>query len=1085
MNPPAQPFGRRSSSVFLAVALWFFAVSAAHAAPLPAVAAFAGEWTGKAATPAASEMENTVSPDARRYWIEGDVVRGEIISWGDSMQTFHVAILPRASRFLKILTPEGGEPEYFVGHAAHGGVLWTSVDSDQTRYLERVAGAGDEKRFELLSPEIEDKAEVWQVTASLKTAKSALTSVIGDVLLEPKLIEPVVYPTPQELEFFDRVSELVQQRDEARQNNAGLVRELAGAWQELGQPAPADAARAVAPAARLASLEAQLRETQQWSAGLEESLAAANARADEAAARAQSLEVELTGLRASSTAGAGTAEAARAEAARLEERLASLAKEVEDAADSRSDLVEELQGARAQLIALTKEKTDLETRVAEADAQAEQTRVLQAELSAAQAAGTATRAEVENLLERLADLQNDNSRLEAALAAAEQASSNTAIAAALEETRNSLAAATAENTVSRATIEDLREQVGQAGDTRARLEQELKDAALTLQTANKDHAERFTAVNRMRDSAMNDLTAANERGAMLQSRVAELEQSSKLTAGELAAAREQIAALESRMSAALVENKTMEKELREARQTPPAVADLDARLARAVEVSAQSVAALSDAEDEIATLTKNLEKITDEKAELAEQLKIAQAKPDVDPATAARLAATDEELADARRQIESVREELARAVSAREEIEGRLAEAGRSAETRAAAVGDLEARVAHLEAEAVSAIELRLALEREKNTTAAELALAKNAAAELEQQIAGQRETLAVGGQRAGQVEADLAAAREHIRVLEGQVAEAGARAGTLEEANTALEARLAQSLAAPPEEDRIGELETRLAETFSRAEARQTENDQLRIRLASLEADRQRLRQQLEERVPVASIPASEADALRRELADAESGLRAAEARNADLMARLSDVEVSLAAASVGPRPRASAPAIASPVPSSRAVASSPTPARTAPPAAAPLFVSSAPPSVSSPASGQPASPPAGAAEGRVQFRMPAAAASVTAPVRQPPTRPAEPASFFVASAELSRASSPPAPDLRAGSDFLVAQAVRTFVVNGFRRAGSNSMVVIGGTPFRAGDVVDPTRGVRFVRIDPNALVFADPDGGEYRRPL
>jgi len=56
---------------------------------------------------------------------------------------------------------------------------------------------------------------------------------------------------------------------------------------------------------------------------------------------------------------------------------------------------------------------------------------------------------------------------------------------------------------------------------------------------------------------------------------------------------------------------------------------------------------------------------------------------------------------------------------------------------------------------------------------------------------------------------------------------------------------------------------------------------------------------------------------------------------------------------------------------------------------------------------------------------------------------------------------------------------------VDGVRRAGADSMIVINGRPFRTDDVVDEARGLRFVRVEPDAIVFAGPDGGEYRRPL
>jgi hypothetical protein len=264
--------------------------------------------------------------------------------------------------------------------------------------------------------------------------------------------------------------------------------------------------------------------------------------------------------------------------------------------------------------------------------------------------------------------------------------------------------------------------------------------------------------------------------------------------------------------------------------------------------------------------------------------------------------------------------------------------------------------------------------------------------------------------------------------------------------------------------------LETRLAETFSRAEARDNENNRLRSRIASLEGEAQRLQQRLDGTTTTvaaaaASVRPEEMDELREALARSESERRELETRNGDLAARLRDLEVRLAATSPASRATvASAPPAAprSTVPAPAVATVPATPA----PRSAPLFVPSAPAATE-------AAPPAGAE--RVEFRMPPASGG--AGTRQAPRRPADPSSFFVASTD--------APNAAAAGDPALAQAVRAFSLNGFRRAGADTIVVIGGRVHRMGEVVDAQRGLRFVRIDADALVFADRAGNEYRRGI
>jgi hypothetical protein len=69
-------------------------------------------------------------------------------------------------------------------------------------------------------------------------------------------------------------------------------------------------------------------------------------------------------------------------------------------------------------------------------------------------------------------------------------------------------------------------------------------------------------------------------------------------------------------------------------------------------------------------------------------------------------------------------------------------------------------------------------------------------------------------------------------------------------------------------------------------------------------------------------------------------------------------------------------------------------------------------------------------------------------------------------------------------GGDPNLASAVRSLPVNGYRR-GPNTVVIVNGRPFKPGEVVDAVRGLRFTRIDSDAIVFTGPSGAEYRFQL
>ncbi|HEX9784914.1 MAG TPA: hypothetical protein VGA56_19570 [Opitutaceae bacterium] len=1084
MKFSARPLGRRHAAGVLVIVFTCGFVTTSGAPP-PAIAAFAGEWSGKSAFPVASDTSGKAAPDARRYWIEGDIVRGEVISWGGNMQSFHVALIPRGTRFLKILTPEGGAPEYFVGHAAEGGVLWTSVESDRTRFIERVTGEGDERRFELLFADREGDAEKWRPGAALKPESAAVTGVIGEATPEPKLIEPLVYPTPQELEFFDRVSEVVEQRDLARSSNTRLVQELASAWRELGQPEAAGAPSKVA-AEEIAARDSQVQEAQKWSVELEKSLTAANARADGAEKRAQALEAEVARLKAESAGSADAVAAARLSASQLASRLEEISGQLSEAAAARAEMQQELQDTRAELIASTNQKAELEKQLADASGQADAARKLQAELAGVQSQYAAARLEAENLLARLSDLQRDNARLETTLAAAEKAAKDPAVAAELEATRASVVKAAEETAAAHATIADLRKQLDEVTADRARVQEKLSEKDAAIAASITENEQRFSALARVRNEAIADLTAANERNAILQKRVAELEQSSQASAGELAGALEKIATLEPRMAAALVENKALEKALREARETPVENPELVARVANAEQLSAKSAAALSEAEDEIASLTEKLATLIGEKAALAGQLAAAEAQPEVDPDVAERLASTEKQLATVQQELAVARDEISRASSARALLETQIAQTRNKTNDQSADTTALKARISQLEGEAVAEAEEEAVMVREPNAAKTDLAGAVKRAADLDQQVADLTGRLDQRGRQSAQFESELSVAREQIRELEGRLAGVEARAETLQGEKTTLRTMFDERVASP--DSRIQELESRLADTYSRAESRQAENNRLRIRVASLEAESQRLQLLLSGGASAApsstadsGVTAGAIDALRRELAVSQARSREFEARNSDLAAKLAETEVRLAArsGSAGEPRRLSVLPAASRTDggtSPRVVAPPPAPARSTPPASAPLFVSSndSPAPASVEASG------AGSVPGRVQFRMPGPSST---PARQAPTRPP---AFSVSPPEAGAIVAPTTTAAaRAGTNPLLVQAVRLLPVDGVRRAGADSMIVINGRPFRTDDVVDEARGLRFVRVEPDAIVFAGPDGGEYRRPL
>jgi chromosome segregation ATPase len=1035
------------------------------------IASFIGEWSGTA-NGAGGSSETS---DARRYWQEGSLVRGELLTWSGDMRTLHVALVPRGERFLKIVTPDGGQPEYFVGHASAGGIVWTSVGSDATRHLERVVGAGEERRLEVLLPTAPSAAEEWSVVRTLRASRAVLTGVIGDAVPEAKLVEPIVFPTPDELRFFDRLAEVVEQRDRARsESRAPAVRTAVTPVPTAAPVASPDTTAAASKELEtlrdtVVDLERRLLETQQWSAGLEASLAAANQRFDDTNRRAAELEARASELQGASSASTAAATAALAAKTSLEARIADMEKRIREIVDARDEATAEAEGLRADLLAGARETAELRQRLEAASSGASEAVSLASELAKSREAHAAARTEADALARRLEALQVDNARLETALAETRGADQSVALGAELEDVRAALLRATEETAAARATIADLRTQLDTVEAARSVFERRVSLLESEAGSSTRALEEKLATAEQQRTKTATELTSANERNVAMQRRVSELEQAAQARTAELASANEKLVALEARMSAALIENRSLEKSLRDEREAKADQAGLVARLAEAEALGAQASTALAEAEDEIGTLGARVAELSASNKTLSDELAVARAKPDVDPATAARLETLEEQMETTRAELAATAARLAERTSENALLESQLAQARDALEQSGGVSSGLEQRLAQTENEIRAAIEKRTEVERELATTRADLALARTESEGARAQIAEVERELSESGTRGAALEADLGAAREHARALEARVAQEQSRIATLERDNAALRVQLEEGLAARPD-DRIGELETRLAETFSRAEARDNENNRLRSRIASLEGEAQRLQQRLDGTTTTvaaaaASVRPEEMDELREALARSESERRELETRNGDLAARLRDLEVRLAATSPASRATvASAPPAAprSTVPAPAVATVPATPA----PRSAPLFVPSAPAATE-------AAPPAGAE--RVEFRMPPASGG--AGTRQAPRRPADPSSFFVASTD--------APNAAAAGDPALAQAVRAFSLNGFRRAGADTIVVIGGRVHRMGEVVDAQRGLRFVRIDADALVFADRAGNEYRRGI
>ena len=68
-----------------------------------------------------------------------------------------------------------------------------------------------------------------------------------------------------------------------------------------------------------------------------------------------------------------------------------------------------------------------------------------------------------------------------------------------------------------------------------------------------------------------------------------------------------------------------------------------------------------------------------------------------------------------------------------------------------------------------------------------------------------------------------------------------------------------------------------------------------------------------------------------------------------------------------------------------------------------------------------------------------------------------------------------PPLPELM--------NVVSAFSISGARATSNGGMIMLGTTPFQAGEVVDPVHHLVLVGFEDGVMTFSDPRGALYRR--
>lgn len=643
-----------AASTFCAV-LSALTSAVSNAAPPEGVAALVGQWKGESSHTPAGESSGRRFSDARRYWLDGDVVRGELLSGaGDQLRSYRVAIFPRGASLLKIVAEEGGETELFLGRPGENGIVWSAVSADGVSYVERVVGKDGERRLEMLLAEESGGSVTWRLADVLKPTEAAFTAVIGDAAPGAEPVEVLPRPGEAELELIDRIAELMRQRDNARSTQSSVARELATAWRELeeartqtvaleAQLGEAKRALAAAPeptaqpdpalAARLQAAEEAAAQARTWADQMEKSLRDANARADQNAARMADLDRELAAAEAARKTAAGEAQTSRSEMDRLAARVQELEGQIVAAGQGRAGAEDELKRlveardalqqqwkeAQDRLETVSAEKAQLAARLTEMAAGAAQTSEAREkqrrEVLASQAELQEKLRSAQEMLEeksgRVRELEAMTAGLQQQLVGATTAAATAAELGAAQRAQRDAEAARDE--AARA-LALLRQELEQARTGQAALEQQL--------AAARQEALRFAT-----------------RVAELEQRASELAQSGAAGSDRQAAIEVELAASRAELSMANAREARVQQALDDAR----AAAEAAAAQSRQVETD------LSSARTRVVELEREAADLRTRGGELTRALETARAEAEARmaaPTVDARVAQLEQRLAD-------------------------------------------------------------------------------------------------------------------------------------------------------------------------------------------------------------------------------------------------------------------------------------------------------------------------------------------------------------------------------------------------------------------------------------------------------
>lgn len=650
-------------------------------APPSLIAELAGQWTGESTRTLAGLPASESSSNARRYWVEGAIVRGEILSSADGrLEAAQVAIVPREFGFVKMLTLKGDVPDLFVGTPAEGGILWSSVDSDRIKYIERVAGDGEDRRLEVLM--VETAGEKASVIETLLPSEDALTGVIGAEIQSVEEIEPLVLPPMAEMELVDRIGQLTKQRDDARLDSESTVRELAAAWRQSEDLEAKLAAQSTELAqlaarlesgegsggeddvdARLLAAESELVEARRWADDLEKSLGEQTALADATGERVSLLEGDLVkvtaerdDLKSQIEQQISDSELASVQLAEARDRIAELTRSVGNLEGRLEGMVpeEDAAGFKAEHAAAAAALLAANARISELEDELQAT-VEQGQGSSEQVVGlSAELAEItverDSLQTRLESAIADAEALQVAKAELESRNADLAEAraqvSALEETVTALEQAAQESAGrSSAETDEAAEEIARLAGLLAAAElgknqvsTELEAVQSELETVRNQIADSETQLSALRDEIIRANKEAEESitkvTAERDSALLELQ----LKKVELAAATESVANLENELSALSSAESAESDENAQ-------VAELENRLAETFARSEQRQEEIEDLQGDVINLEAENRKLATRVADLA--ARVANERPEGTPmADTSVMANLERQLAD-------------------------------------------------------------------------------------------------------------------------------------------------------------------------------------------------------------------------------------------------------------------------------------------------------------------------------------------------------------------------------------------------------------------------------------------------------